>query len=101
MPDNICSFCGVAIQRSSEGFSSYSQHGVNEHSRICGRIGTFVCPYCRKHSSPSRASLNLKNLGLPKRCPFCERRISLTKDSGRFELEATESINVEMVEPEP
>src|SRR6266581_931717 len=76
-----CEICGVTMPRGS----GFVRDDVANHMRICGRVGPFVCPYCRKHSAPLRVALNMKNLSAPKRCPFCERRISLSNDSGLFE----------------
>src|SRR5439155_13229543 len=85
-----CEICGVTMPRGS----GIVRDDVANHMRVCGRVGLFVCPYCGKHSAPLRVALNMKNLSAPKHCRFCERRVSLTNDSGLFE-------ESEMVEPEP
>ncbi|SRR6266480_1939280 len=87
--ERFCEICGVIMPRGS----GFLRDDIASHMRLCGKVGKFVCPHCRKHSDPLHVALNLKNLELPKRCPFCERRISLTNDSGLFEESYSDSLS--------
>ena len=87
----FCSVCGCQIERSSGGFSPYSQHASAEHSRYCGRDknAPYHCKRCNFYSDPRRFANR-------KVCPNCRTPVSLDWKDDSFRFERTAA----MVEPE-